>query len=171
MTLLDDTVEEAPEVLIALEKCGNPVCFIYPNADAGSRWLIERVEKFAARRPGSRVLVNLDPKTYRSLLAEVGVLVGNSSSGIIESTSLSLPVVNVGIRQRGRDHARNVVDVPAKPDAIYQAVGRALTPEFRSSIRGLTSPYGEGIAARIITDKLVQAPPRRKLLFKNPTLS
>ena len=169
VTLFRDTLEEAAELLAALEALDEPVHFIYPNADAGSRELIQRAENFAARR-GSRVFTNLDHLTYLSFLKNVGALIGNSSSGIIESTSLEVPAVNVGIRQAGREHAANVIDVPAESSAIRKAVRRAVSPEFRRSIRNLRSPYGEGHAARIITDVLVKAPPAPKLLFKHGRL-
>jgi len=111
--------------------------------------------------------VNLDHKTYLSLLKHVGVLVGNSSSGIIESTSLEVPAVNVGIRQMGREHAANVIDVPAECRAIRDKIEQALSADFRHSILGLESPYGDGGAANIITRMLVKTPLGEKLLFKN----
>ena len=169
VTLMKNTVEEADEVFAALKGLRNPVVFVYPNADAGSRELIGRAEKFAADH-GSRLLVNLDHRTYLSLLKNVGALVGNSSSGIIESTSLEVPVVNVGIRQRGREHAANVIDVPAEKLAIQRAIRKALSPEFRRSIRGLKSPYGEGNAAKIIMRVLTKAPLGENLLFKHAAL-
>jgi UDP-hydrolysing UDP-N-acetyl-D-glucosamine 2-epimerase len=169
VTLMKNTVEEADEVFAALEGVRNPVVFVYPNADAGSRELIRKAEKFAADH-GSRVLVNLDHRTYLSLLKNVGALVGNSSSGIIESTSLEVPVVNVGIRQRGREHAANVIDAPAEKQAIRRATRKALSPEFLRSIRGLKSPYSQGHAAKIITRVLTKAPLGEKLLFKHAEL-
>jgi UDP-N-acetylglucosamine 2-epimerase (non-hydrolysing)/GDP/UDP-N,N'-diacetylbacillosamine 2-epimerase (hydrolysing) len=101
-----------------------------------------------------------------SLLKNVGVLVGNSSSGIIESTSLEVPAVNIGIRQQGREHAANVIDVPAERKAIRKAIDRALSTEFRRGIRELASPYGDGNAARIIIKALLNALLGKKLLFK-----
>jgi UDP-hydrolysing UDP-N-acetyl-D-glucosamine 2-epimerase len=167
VTLMKKTTAEADEVFAALEELQEQMIFIYPNADAGSRQLIRRAEQFAETHSRSRVLVNLDHKTYLSLLKHVGVLVGNSSSGIIESTSLEVPAVNVGIRQKGREHASNVIDVPAQRRAIRDGISRALSPEFRRGIRGLESPYGDGGAAKIITRTLVTAPLGEKLLFKN----
>ncbi len=167
VTMFKNTVEEAEEVFAALDGIKRQVIFIYPNADAGCRKLILRAEEFVASHKSSRVFVNLDHRTYLSLLSHVGVLVGNSSSGIIESTSLEVPTVNVGIRQTGREHAANVIDVPAERGAIRAAIARALTPEFGRSIRGLESPYGDGGAAKIITDVLVKSPLGKKLLFKN----
>jgi len=167
VTLMKKTTAEADEVFAALEELQQPVIFIYPNEDAGSRQLIRRAEQFAETHSHSRVIVNLDHKTYLSLLKHVGVLVGNSSSGIIESTSLEVPAVNVGIRQKGREHAANVIDVPAQRRAIRDGISRALSPEFRRGIRGLESPYGDGGAAKIITRVLVKARLGEKLLFKN----
>jgi len=170
VTLLRNTVEEAEELFAALEGIQQQVIFIYPNADAGCQNLIRRAEAFAGSHKSSRVLVNLDHRTYLSLLSQIGALVGNSSSGIIESTSLEVPAVNVGIRQTGREHAANVIDVPAERRRIREVIGKALSEDFRQSIRGLESPYGDGGASKIITRVLVQAPLGPKLLFKNSEL-
>jgi UDP-N-acetylglucosamine 2-epimerase (non-hydrolysing)/GDP/UDP-N,N'-diacetylbacillosamine 2-epimerase (hydrolysing) len=170
VTLMRNTVEESAEVFASLHNLNRPVIFIYPNADAGSREIIHRAEKFAAVNDGSRVLVNLDHRTYLSLLSNVRVLVGNSSSGIIESTSLGIPAVNVGIRQQGREHAANVIDAPAERKAIRRAIDRALSSRFRSSIRGLKGPYGDGRASTVITKTLMKTPIGPKLLFKRVDL-
>jgi UDP-hydrolysing UDP-N-acetyl-D-glucosamine 2-epimerase len=170
VTMLENPVEEAGEVFAALDKLTNPVVFLYPNADAGSRELIRRAEQFAGENPRARVVVNLEHLTYLSLLKQAGALVGNSSSGIIESTLLGIPVVNIGIRQRGREHAANVLDVPSNQRAIDSAVRKALSPEFRASAQGLENPYGEGKAARIISKTLANAPLGPKLLFKHAEL-
>src|SRR5262249_40223044 len=141
---------------------------VYPNADAGSRELMRRVEAFARQHRNARVVVNLDHRTYLSLLKCVSVLVGNSSSGIIECTSLEVPVVDVGIRQQGREHAANVINVNAERGAICRGVDRALSTKFQRSIKRLESPYGDGRASKIICDVLRKTPLGPKLLFKQP---
>lgn len=166
VTLLSNTVEEASEVFAALQALEQQVIFIYPNADAGSRELMRRAERFAATHADSRLLTNLDHLTYLNLLSHVGVLAGNSSSGIIESTSLEVPVVNIGIRQQGREHAANVIDSKPNRTIIRRAIAQALSEEFRRVIRGLKSPYGDGQASQIICKTLVKAPLGPKLLFK-----
>ncbi len=170
VTMLGNTIEEADEVFEALSGLSNQMVFLYPNADAGGRELIQRAEAFAAEHGRARFLVNLDHLTYLSLLKQSGALIGNSSSGIIESTSLGLPVVNIGIRQLGREHAANVIDVPAKRKAIETSLAKALSPAFRKSVQKLKSPYGEGKAAQIITRVLASAPLGQKLLFKHAEL-
>lgn len=170
VTMLGNTIEEADEVFAAMHGLSNQIVFVYPNADAGSRELIRRAEAFAIDHPRARVLVNLDHLTYLSLLKHSGALIGNSSSGIIESTSLGVPVVNIGIRQLGRDHAANVIDAPAKREAIESALKKTLLSEFRQSIQRLNNPYGDGKAAQIISRVLAKAPLGQKLLFKHADL-
>ena len=170
VTMLANKVEEGEEVFAALEQVKRQIVFIYPNADAGSRELIRRAEKFCATYRRAQVVVNLEHRVYLSLLKHAGLLLGNSSSGIIESTSLEIPAVNIGIRQLGREHAANVIDVPAKRAAIAGAIQKATWPEFRKSIRRLESPYGNGSAAKIICEVLKKAPLGPKLLFKHAEL-
>src|SRR5208283_5159590 len=112
-TIARDTTREVDAVFDALqtgiEEAPEQLFFCYPNADAGSRALIDRMESFLRGRAG-RIFVNLEPIVYWSLLRQVEYLLGNSSSGIIEAASFALPVVNVGIRQQGREHGRNVLN-------------------------------------------------------------
>lgn len=150
VTILKDTNAEADAFFDALAQCPCQLLFAYPNADAGGRALIERTRALAESRPHTHMFVNLDPLAYWSLLANVDVMVGNSSSGIMEAASFALPVVNVGIRQQGRERAHNVIDVPAESGAILAAVRHALSPEFRNSLRGMVNPYGNGTAAQTI---------------------
>lgn len=167
VTLMRDTTAEATEMFAALQSRKEQVLFIYPNADAGSRKLVQTAEKFVAERPECRLFVNLDHITYLSLLKHVSVLVGNSSSGTIESTSLNVPTLNIGMRQQGREHAANVIDVPAKRAAIKKSLEHALSPEFRKAVQGLENPYGDGHACQRTIDVLASTPLGPELLFKD----
>ncbi len=150
VTILKDTNAEADALFAALAQSPGQLLFVYPNADAGSRALIERTRTLVETRPHTHIFVNLDPHTYWSLLANVDAMVGNSSSGIMEAASFALPVVNVGIRQQGRERARNIIDAPAETSAILAAIRHALSPEFRNSLRGMVNPYGDGTASQTI---------------------
>jgi UDP-N-acetylglucosamine 2-epimerase (non-hydrolysing)/GDP/UDP-N,N'-diacetylbacillosamine 2-epimerase (hydrolysing) len=167
VTVLNDTTAEADAVFAALEQIPGQLLFVYPNSDAGSLALIERTQALAARRPETRVFVNLDAVTYWSLLGQVDAMVGNSSSGIMEAASFALPVVNVGMRQQGRERARNTLDAPAETAAIVSALRRALSPEFRQSLEGMANPYGNGTAAQTIT-RVLTTVPLEGLLVKEP---
>jgi UDP-N-acetylglucosamine 2-epimerase (non-hydrolysing)/GDP/UDP-N,N'-diacetylbacillosamine 2-epimerase (hydrolysing) len=166
MTIARDTLQEVEALLTALGSLSEQILFCYPNADAGSRALIERTKTFIASRRNGKVFTNLDTVTYLSLLRQVDMLVGNSSSGIMESASLSMPTVNVGLRQQGRERPRNVLDAVADPNAILQAISRARTFEFRESLSGMINPYGEGRASETIVRVLTTVPLSQTLLMK-----
>lgn len=168
VTILKDTTAEADTLFAALAQTAGQLLFVYPNADAGSYALIERTNALAATRPHTHIFVNLDPITYWSLLGNVDAMVGNSSSGIMEAASFALPTVNVGMRQQGRERARNVIDAPAETRAILAAIQRALDPDFREGLRGMANPYGDGTAAATIA-RVLTTVPLGGLLIKQPT--
>jgi UDP-N-acetylglucosamine 2-epimerase (non-hydrolysing)/GDP/UDP-N,N'-diacetylbacillosamine 2-epimerase (hydrolysing) len=167
VTILRDTNAEADAFFAAMAAAPGQVVFVYPNADAGCYALIERARALAVTRAQTHIFVNLDAVTYWSLLRQVDLLVGNSSSGIMEAASLALPVVNVGMRQQGRERARNVIDAPADRVAVLDAITFALGLEFRASIAGMTNPYGDGTAAGTIARVLAETP-LDGLLIKQP---
>ena len=169
VTLARDTVREADALFEVLENLPDQILFCYPNADAGSRNLIERARTCAASRDAAHVFVNLDALTYWSLLKQVDVLVGNSSSGIMESASFALPTVNVGLRQQGRERARNVIDAAPEVRAILKAIATAKSADFRRGLQGMTNPYGEGLASEKIVEVLTTVPLGEELLLKRHT--
>lgn len=167
VTILRDTNAEADALFSALAQVNGQLIFVYPNTDAGSLALIDRTRALAATRPETHVFVNLDAVTYWSLLRQMDVMVGNSSSGIMEAASFGLPVVNVGMRQQGRERPHNVLDAPAETGAIQAALQRALSQEFRASLKGMSNPYGDGTAAETIVRVLTTVSVER-LLIKAP---
>lgn len=167
VTILRDTNAEANAFFAALAKTPGQLIFVYPNADAGSRALIERTRALAEARPHTHIFINLDAITYWSLLRHADLLIGNSSSGIMEAASFALPVVNIGMRQQGRERARNILDAPAETTAIRAAIRRALSPQFRKSLTGMANPYGDGTAAQTIT-RVLTTVPLDNLLIKQP---
>jgi UDP-N-acetylglucosamine 2-epimerase (non-hydrolysing)/GDP/UDP-N,N'-diacetylbacillosamine 2-epimerase (hydrolysing) len=166
MTIAHDTLQETDSLFAALESLPDQILFCYPNADAGSRALIDRTKSFLARRSHGKIFTNLDSVSYLSLLRQVDALVGNSSSGIMESPSFALPTVNIGLRQQGRERARNVLDADADAGAILEAIRMARTSEFRESLRGMANPYGEGFASETIVRVLTTVPLSQELLMK-----
>lgn len=167
VTILRQTTAEADAFFAAMAQVRGQVIFVYPNSDAGSHALIGRTRALAEARPGTHIFVNLDAVTYWSLLREADALVGNSSSGIMEAASFALPVVDVGMRQQGRERARNVIDAAPAADAILAAVDRALDPQFREGLRGMTNPYGQGTAAETIA-RILATVSLQGLLVKQP---
>ena len=166
VTLARDTLREADELFAALQEIPGQIVFCFPNADAGSRELARRAGDFCASREGARIFVNLNPTRYLGLLRSAALMIGNSSSGIMETPTLALPTVNVGMRQRGRERARNVLDADADRREILEAARRALNPAFRESLVGLENPYGDGRAAGRIVERLARVSLGEKLLIK-----
>jgi len=168
VTILRDTNTEADAFFATLAQISGQLIFVYPNADAGSLALIERTRTLAVTRPHTHIFVNLDAVTYWSLLGQVDAMIGNSSSGIMEAASFALPVVNVGMRQQGRERARNVIDTPSETLSILAAIDQALSPGFREALRGMANPYGNGRAAETVT-RVLTTVPLEGLLIKQPT--
>jgi UDP-hydrolysing UDP-N-acetyl-D-glucosamine 2-epimerase len=158
VTLLRETTAEADEVFKALEEVEGTIVFCYPNADAGSHRLMELARAFCRKRGHAKVFVNLPAATYFSLLREAWVLVGNSSSGIMEAASLGLPAVNVGLRQYGRERAMNLLDAEPDASSIRAQLAKASNAEFRETLRGMKNPYGDGEAAGRIASVLASVP-------------
>ncbi len=142
-------------VLEAIARFNCQKLVIYPNSDAGSFQIIQKLEQLRGK-PGYSVHKSLPHEDYVAFMQYSDLLVGNSSSGILEAPSLGLPVVNIGSRQDGRERASNVIDVPSySPDLISAAINRALTDmKFRSIVSKKLSPYGDGHAAEKIVSVL-----------------
>jgi UDP-N-acetylglucosamine 2-epimerase len=132
----------------------------------GYRAVIGRLETLARSRPETRMATGLGEDGYCSLLREADVMVGNSSSGLIEAPSFGLPVVNVGSRQRGRLRGANVIDVEPARGEIVAGIRRALDPTFRATLAGLANPYGDGHAAPRIAEVLADVELGPRLLRK-----
>jgi UDP-hydrolysing UDP-N-acetyl-D-glucosamine 2-epimerase len=155
VTLEPDQIEwQTRELLQAIDRTGLPVVFTQPNADAGGRRIGCLIDEFVASHPLARGVDNLGTPGYFSLMRVAAAMVGNSSSGIIESPSFALPVVNVGTRQSGRVRAANVIDVGNSADAIFEGIDRAIDPAFRASLSGIVNPYGDGQASGAIVERL-----------------
>jgi UDP-hydrolysing UDP-N-acetyl-D-glucosamine 2-epimerase len=166
VTILRDTTQEADALFEALDQVGAQLFFCYPNADAGSHSLIERTRRFLSQRDTGKLFVNLGAINYWSLLPHVQMFLGNSSSGIMETASFALPTVNVGMRQKGRERPKNVIDAAPDTNSILAAIAQARSSAFRESLNGMTNPYGDGYASERILNVLTTTPLSQELLVK-----
>lgn len=146
--------EEVRETLAALAELGMQTVFTHPNTDAGHEAIVEALATWQPRG-FLRVVPHLGQLRYLSLMCAAALLVGNSSSGILEAASFRLPVVNVGTRQHRRTRACNVIDVPCERGAILAAMRKALhDPGFRAQLCACLNPYGDGHCAERTADIL-----------------
>lgn len=122
--------------------------FTSANADAQGSEINARLKEYAATHPDKALFVNsLGQIRHLSCLKHFDMVIGNSSSGIIEAPSFKTPVVNIGTRQQGRIMAENIINCNTTRNEIKQAINKGLSKPFQESIKNLKSPYGEGNAA------------------------
>jgi GDP/UDP-N,N'-diacetylbacillosamine 2-epimerase (hydrolysing) len=157
----DEAYEQARMLLDTLGQTGLPVVWLEPNADAGSREVLRALDE--AKLPaGSRRVRHLPRRLYAAALRHCALLAGNSSSGIIEAASFGTPVLNIGDRQRMREHGPNVIDVPAQPDAIAWG----LRQQLGHGRYGCDNGWGDGHAGERIAQLLATLPLDARLLEK-----
>ncbi len=157
---LDDCDEQIRNLLDAIRQAGIAAVFTRANADAMGSRINTAIDAFARAAPQRyRLYDHLGSAAYFSCLRHLDVMVGNSSSGLVEAPSFQLPVVNIGNRQLGRIRARNVIDADCHVDAIVAGIARARSPEFRRSLEGMENPYDvgrDGKASLRIKQKLME---------------
>jgi UDP-N-acetylglucosamine 2-epimerase (non-hydrolysing)/GDP/UDP-N,N'-diacetylbacillosamine 2-epimerase (hydrolysing) len=126
------------------------------NPDAGGRSINRKIKRFVKDNPSiAKFRASIGRSGYLSLLKHADVMVGNSSSGLIEAPEFGLPVVNIGDRQRGRVRGINVIDVrECCKSSIAAAVKKALSSKFRNSLKRMKNPYRGANASRKIAGKL-----------------
>lgn len=136
------------QTLSALEDINIQTIFTYPNNDAGGKMMIDVLESFRNRN-FIRIIPNLGSQKYLSIMKISSVLVGNSSSGILEAPSFKIPVINIGTRQYGRVQANNIINVNYNKKAIKNAIRFVLTNKrFKDLLKRCKNPYGEGNTAK-----------------------
>jgi GDP/UDP-N,N'-diacetylbacillosamine 2-epimerase (hydrolysing) len=140
--------EQVAETIHALIEIEWPTILIYPNADAGSELIRKQLVKL--KRPHIHLFRNLPRQDYLGLVKMANVLVGNSSSGIMEAPTFGTPCVNIGRRQNGRPQACNVINVGYSKHEIVAAIRKAVSPEFIAQAKKAVNPYGDGRASERI---------------------
>lgn len=145
-----NTERYVKNLIQALKYFDANILITYPNSDPGSRTIIEHINEFTAVNSNVRFIKNLGVKGYYSAMKYADVMVGNSSSGIIESATFKLPVVNIGIRQKSRLRTRNVIDADCKIQDIVGKIELSLSRQFKRRLNNLKNPYGVGNSSRKI---------------------
>jgi UDP-hydrolysing UDP-N-acetyl-D-glucosamine 2-epimerase len=141
--------------------------FTAANFDHGGRKINVSIEGLARGNPRVTYVPSLGSERYRSMLRYAALMLGNSSSGLVEAQTFALPVLDVGKRQQGRLANANVIRVPADPEAILTALPGAVAPAFRKRIQGLPNLYGDGHAVPRILEALAAADPSKLALKKS----
>lgn len=158
-TEYDDAERQITETMEAVKDMGLEVVVIYPNADAGGRKMIKVIERYNYKK-----FKSLQTDEYLALLKNCKVMVGNSSSGIIEAPSFGVPYVCIGTRQQGRERAKNVIDVGYAKEEIVDGIKKGLNMKV-----GTDNPYGDGKTAQRVLKLLREIKLDDKILQKRLT--
>ena len=122
-----------------------------PNTDPFSFEIFKRIKKFEKRNLNCKSFKSLGQDTYYSLMNIANIVVGNSSSGIIETPFFSKPCINIGKRQEGRVKAKNIIDCNGNVKSITSSINFGLTKKFQTLSKSIENPYGSGDSSKKIT--------------------
>ena len=144
--------DQISATLQAIQELQIQAIWLWPNVDSGSDAISKKLREFREVEKSSRIRFyrNFEPVDYINVLRNSQCIVGNSSSGIREASFLGKPSVNVGLRQRGREKMKNVIDVPYDPGSISRAIQKQIDaggfePDYT---------YGRGDAGKRIAEIL-----------------
>lgn len=169
LTQIDKAEKQIRATLDALKEIGEQTILIYPNADAGGRKMIKVIKEYEKYK-FLQTYKSLPRKDYLGLMKYAGVMVGNSSSGSIDSPAFKIPVVNIGIRESTREQGGNKIFVDHNKDRIIWAIKRALyDKKFKQFVRKCKNPYGDGRTGKRILKIIKNIKFGNKLLKKRLT--
>lgn len=156
--------KELEALLSALDNLGDKIglFFTKANADTSGRTVNRLVDNWVSSRSNAVVFTSLGQLRYLSLMNEVDVVVGNSSSGLYEAPSLHTPTVNIGDRQRGRLAPASVINCEPDSKTIFDAINKA----FELDVSDVENPYGDGHATPRIIEAIAAVSDPEKLLKK-----
>lgn len=166
-TEFEKQINQIKETIDAIQKIDMQKIWLWPNIDAGSDHISKSLRIFRDNKKSNKVhfFKNFKPEDYIKLIANSKCLVGNSSSGLREGAFLGLPVINIGTRQNGREHGRNVVTVSNKSSLIVDAINKQLEIKKYE----IDKRFGDGYSGKKIADILskVKTVVQKKFYFKN----
>jgi len=146
----DESRNQILNTIGAIQELGVQALVALPNNDAGSSEIIEEIKK-----SGLSWYPSLSTEEFVNLYRNIWAIVGNSSSGIHESSTFGIPAVNIGTRQQDRERAENVIDVSYEKNSIRKGIEKALFDEyFRDKASKINNPYGRGDSAKRIVKLL-----------------
>ena len=142
--------------------------WISPNNDAGSS--VIKNEFLKKRQSDDYLFDNLPREEYLTLLKNTKCIIGNSSSGVLESPTFRIPCINVGNRQFGRLRAKNIIDVKKITyNNLKKAFKISQTKNFKNKIKNIKNPYGDGNSSEKILKIILNTKIDDKLMFKKLT--
>ncbi|TGE33012.1 UDP-N-acetylglucosamine 2-epimerase [Desulfosporosinus sp. Sb-LF] len=145
-TLEKDTATKQIEVLLSAldETNGLNYIFTKANADANGRAINQKIDAYCEKEGNAIAFTSLGILRYLSAMNYCEMVIGNSSSGIIETPSFRKPTINIGDRQKGRICAKSVISCEPEKHSILNCIAKARSHQFLQEISEQVNPYGNG---------------------------
>jgi len=146
VTLENNSAEEQMKAILDVCRRHQEMRFIFTkaNADANGRIINKMIDEYVQTDHNAVVFASLGSVKYLSVMKYCSVVMGNSSSGLIEAPSFGIPTINIGDRQKGRVQADSVINCKPITKEINRALSVALSDEFKIKARKTVNPYGDG---------------------------
>ncbi len=149
MTFHPETTKSKKENILNLKKCLNclkklnktSILITMPGADHNYKMIYSILKKFTKKNKNAFLYKSLGHDYYFSICRIVDLMIGNSSSGIIEMPTFKKPTINLGTRQLGRIQAKSVLNVDFEENKISSAIKKAFSAKFIKSISKINNPY------------------------------
>lgn len=153
------------ELLNALDSLKDThIIFTKANSDINGRIINQMIDEYVVKNTHKSIaFTSMGQLRYLSALQYMNMVVGNSSSGLIEAPSFHIATINIGDRQKGRLKADSVIDCLPKQDSIIDAIKKAYSKEFQEKLKLVTNPYGDGMASKKIVNILKNIDPEKLL--------
>jgi UDP-N-acetylglucosamine 2-epimerase (non-hydrolysing)/GDP/UDP-N,N'-diacetylbacillosamine 2-epimerase (hydrolysing) len=153
-TQLEKNTAQIRSILNSVVKLGHTCIIIAPNSDAGRDKIFCILKNYSKKYKFIKMFLTLPRSDYLGMLKNCGLLLGNSSSGIIEASYFKTSVVNIGIRQKNRERGNNVIDINTKSEnSLYKIIQKILKSK-KSKKLNYNSPFGNGGASQKIVTHL-----------------
>ena len=160
------TRDQIQELLSALNELHEThLLFTLPNADPDSNIISSAINEFVAGHKNAKVFTSLGQLLYFSCMALADGVIGNSSSGILETPFFRKGTINIGKRQLGRIQSESVINCSAKKNSILSSIETLYSNEFQKKLKVFENPYGQTGASEKIVEVL-KAIPTLKILQK-----
>lgn len=158
VTLEDDSSAEQFKSLLGVIEKRKDMKFVFSkaNADANGRIINQLIDEYVKKHDNAVVIPSLGTIRYHTTLKYCAMVIGNSSSGLTEAPSFSIPTINIGDRQKGRLRADSVIDCDPIPNEIDDAITLALSDEFIKKAKSTINPYGNGHTSNHVCDTLIE---------------
>ena len=149
-----------------LKKINMQVILTYPNSDLGFKEIVDEYKLLSSKFKNIKLIKNAGLNIYTNLMMHCDLMLGNSSSGIVEASSFKLPVINIGDRQKGKVKPGNVIDCKFSELSINKALNFAKTRKFKNKISGINNPYDKKINLSKVLDHVIKLSKKQTFLKK-----